>query len=145
MSKTNGVKTHWKKKFNYDYLGTYSLPNGEDIVGTIKELKDEEVTGTGGQKETCLVCYFTDLDKPMILNRTNCGSIAKIYGSPYIEDWVGNRVQIYAKEGVKAFGTTTDALRIREFIPKQRSEADRIKADLRKVLKGCKSLIITTT
>lgn len=31
--------THWKNQFNYDYLGVYSLPDGKDIILTIKETK----------------------------------------------------------------------------------------------------------
>ena len=29
--------THWKTQFNYDYLGAYSLPDGKDIILTIRE------------------------------------------------------------------------------------------------------------
>ena len=35
-------------------------------------------------------------EKPMILNRTNCKTIAKLHGSPEVEDWVGKKIQIYA-------------------------------------------------
>lgn len=31
--------THWKTQFNYDYLGAYSLPDGKDIILTIRETK----------------------------------------------------------------------------------------------------------
>ncbi len=110
-------KTHWKKYFNYDYLGTYSLEDGRDLILTIKNCKKEMVTGQGGKKEECFVCYFTDHNKPMILNRTNCKIIEKIHNTPHVEEWTGKRVQLYRKEGIQAFGQTTDGLRIREFKP----------------------------
>lgn len=110
-------KTHWKKFFNYDYLGAYSIEDSKDLIVTIKEVKKEKVKGQGGKEEECLVCYFTDSDKPMILNRTNCGIIEKVYNTPNVEDWPGKKIQLYS-ETVKAFGELTDALRIRDFVPK---------------------------
>ena len=42
--------THWKTQFNYDYLGAYSLPDGKDIILTIRETKKEQVVGASGKK-----------------------------------------------------------------------------------------------
>lgn len=114
-------KTHWKKNFNYDYLGAYSLPEGKDIVVTIKHCKKEMVKGVGGRKEECFVAYFTDANKPMILNRTNCKIISKLYETPYIEDWAGKKIQLYVAS-VEAFGDVTDALRVRDFKPKENQD-----------------------
>lgn len=111
-------KTHWKKEYNYDYIGSYEMPtDGSDIILTIKETKKEEVIGGDGKKQMCLVAYFQEKGrKPMILNRTNSKTIQKIYGTPYLEEWVGKKVQLYSTS-VKAFGEVTDALRIRDFKP----------------------------
>jgi hypothetical protein len=108
-------KTHWKKLFNYEYLGSYSI-DGEDLVLTIASIDLEMVTGNNGKKEECTVCHFAENQKPMILNRTNCKTIEKLYKSPYKEDWIGKQIRIYS-EKVSAFGTVTDALRIRPQIP----------------------------
>jgi len=108
--------THWKKQFNYDYLGAYSLKDGKDVILTMQATKREMVTGGDGKKQECFVCYFkekADWIKPMILNRTNCKSIEKLYGTPYIEQWCGKQITIYIASGVKAFGDVVDALRIR--------------------------------
>jgi len=112
------TKTHWKKEYNYDYIGAYSLPtDGSDLILTIKDTKTEKVIGGDGKKQDCFVVYFAEKDsKPMILNRTNAKTIQKVYGTPYIEDWVGKKIQLYATS-VNAFGTVTDALRIRDFKP----------------------------
>ena len=59
----------------------------------------------------------------MILNVTNMKAIAKVVGSPYIDDWPGHRVQI-GTESVRAFGTVTDALRIRPEKPKETKQAE---------------------
>lgn len=119
--KRKEAKTHWKKNFNYDYLGSYSLPEGRELVVTIKETKREMVMGQKGKKEECFVCYFTDSEKPMILNRTNCKIIEKIYHTPFIEDWKGKKIQLYSTQ-VNAFGDITEALRIRDFVPQVKED-----------------------
>ena len=114
MSKKD-EKTHWKKQFNYDYLGSYSLPGGKDVILTIKETKKELVTGQKGQKEQLFVCYFEQKEewvKPMILNRTNCKTIEHTYNTPFIEDWRGLKIKI-GIEKVSAFGEIVEGLRIR--------------------------------
>lgn len=105
--------THFKRLTNPNYLGAYSLDGGTDIVLTIKELNVEPVIGSDGKKEDCAVCHWVENEKPMIMNVTNLKMIAKITGSDYIENWPGTKVRI-GTEKVRAFGTVTDALRIRD-------------------------------
>jgi hypothetical protein len=128
-------KTHWKKNFNYDYMGAYSLPEGKDVVVTIKALKKEMVKGAKGKKEECFVCYFSDSEKPMILNKTNCRIIEKLYGSPFIEDWGGKKIQLYSAK-VDAFGDVTEALRVRDFAPEQKIDT----TDIIKKMNECKTI-----
>lgn len=111
-------KTHWKKLENPDYLGTYALQPGQDLTLQIKSVGQEEVYNVNNnKKETCTVVHFTDKSvKPMILNVTNCKTISKLYDTPYIEDWPGKFITVYAAK-VKAFGETVEALRIRNKIP----------------------------
>lgn len=108
--------THWKKLMNPDYLGGYALTPGQDIIATIKSVGNEEVTGVDGKKEICSVIHFVEDIKPMILNATNNKTIAKLFKTPYIEQWCGRKIQIYT-EKVRAFGEIWDALRIRPFLP----------------------------
>ena len=110
--------THWKKLINPDYLGAYSLEPGQDMVLTIRQVKKEMITGTDGKKEECIVCYWQEEQKPMILNVTNCKMIAKLLKTPYIERWAGHRIQIGA-ELVSAFGEKVEALRVRKNLPEE--------------------------
>ncbi len=110
------AKTHWKKLTNPDYLGAYALDDGKDVILTISYVCEEKVTGSDGKKDDCVVCHFSERVKPMILNSTNMKTITKLFGTPYIEDWSGRRIQI-GIEKVKAFGDVVDALRVRKFIP----------------------------
>lgn len=109
--------THWKNQFNYDYLGAYCLTDGKDITLTIKETKKENVVGANGQKSECFIAYFYESVKPMILNRTNCKTIEKLYKTPNIEEWVGKQIQVGSTR-ISAFGEMTDCLRVRPFVPK---------------------------
>lgn len=117
----NEEKTHWKKNFNYDYLGAYSLKEGQEITLTIKTISKEMVVGSGGSKEECTIVKFKESvngeSKPMILNKTNCKIIEKLYGTPYIDDWAGKKVTIFVQENIKAFGDLVDALRIKSIKP----------------------------
>ena len=110
-------ETHWKKLFNPNYLGGYSLEPGKDIVLTIKQVRQEIVTGVGGKQEECVVCYWQENEKPMILNKTNTDMIAKLLKTPYIEKWPGHRVQIYFDPSVKFGNDTPGGLRIRKKLP----------------------------
>jgi len=108
---------HWKKQFNYDYLGSYSLDGKKEVVVSIFGVGTAKVTGQSGRKEDCFVVNFNEFDKPMILNRTNARAIEKVAGSGLVEDWVGVGVTLYVEKGVKAFGDVVDALRIRDRKP----------------------------
>lgn len=117
VSKAHVSKTHWKKLCNPDYLGAYALEPGRDIVLTIDYVCREMVAGADGKKEECTVMHFAEAVKPMIVNATNAKMITKLLQSPFIEDWQGKRIQLYAAV-VKAFGENVEALRVRPFLPK---------------------------
>jgi len=121
-------KQHWKRLINPDYLGAYSLDNGQngytDITATIASVKVENVTGADGKKEDCMVMRFKETRigavdmKPMIVNVTNAKMLEKLFKTPYVEDWANRRITI-GVESVKAFGDVVDALRIRKTIPRE--------------------------
>ena len=111
-------KTHWKQLMNPDYLGAYALTHGKDLIVTIKSVGQEDVYNpSSNSKETCTVVRFTDGNiKPMIVNATNAKTIAKLFDTPYIEDWVGKSISLYIAK-VKAFGDVVEALRVRSKAP----------------------------
>ena len=105
-------KTHWKKLNNPDYLGSYAFQPGEEKTVTIKDVKREMVFNpSGGGKEECTVAYFAEDVKPLILNTTNCKTISKVWGTPYIEEWAGLKITLRVKK-VSAFGEMVDAVRV---------------------------------
>ena len=115
------MKTHWKKLRNPDYLGAYSFdeaPDGKtlDKILTIKSVANETVTGPEGS-ETCMVMRWAEQEKPLIVNATNAKQIQKLLKTPYIEEWAGHKIQLFATQ-VKAFGEMTEAVRVRPYLPK---------------------------
>lgn len=125
--------THWKQLQNPNYIGAYSLQPGELRTVEIVSVSKEMVTGADGKKEECTVAKLKG-EKPFILNATNCKSLQRLFGSPYIEEWKGKKCIIYA-EKVKAFGDVVEALRIKstapilpELVPSNPKWADAVKA-----------------
>lgn len=109
------TKTHYRRLVNPAYIGAYSLDPNQDLVVTIDKVIRELVNGADGKKEECSVAYLRN-NKPFILNATNSKTIAKVLGSPYIEDWAGKSITLYAAK-IKAFGEELEALRVRPTAP----------------------------
>ena len=113
-------KTHWKKTMNPNYMGTFSFDPGKDKILTIDHVsKDVEVIGEDGKPERKTVVYWKEKELPWILNVTNCKTLASLSGSNYIEDWAGLRIQLFIDNKVKAFGTITDGVRVRNKPPEE--------------------------
>jgi len=108
--------THVEQLADRDYLGGYSLYGLDHLDAIIKEVKREEVPDQNGKKSPCVVAYFQNGIKPMILNSTNRKKIISLLGTPEIEKWSGVKIRIVT-EKVKAFGAIHDALRIANELP----------------------------
>ena len=103
--------THWKKLTDPNYIGAEILQPGQELTLTIEKVVKEQVKSADGTNE-CIVAYFKGAKKGMILNKTNCKIISKRLDSPYIEQWVGKSITIYAAK-VRAFGELVEALRVK--------------------------------
>ena len=127
--------THWKKEAGKDYLGSWSLIIGADandkpiykeVVATITDIKRELIPdmegikkGIANAKKDELLVYFAELDKPMVIHaKTNFKGLETACATPFIERWIGKQVCVYVEKDVKAFGSKTDALRIKP-VPKR--------------------------
>ena len=109
---TTDTHTHWKKLTDPRYIGVYALPNeAEDLTVTITAVRHEEVTMMGGKKEMHTIAYLGK-SKPLMLNKTNSLSIEKMY-TPYIEDWIGKQITLYASTTSFGKEKNVPCLRIR--------------------------------
>jgi hypothetical protein len=113
--------THWKQKLtDVNWIGTYILPNGMDIIVKLLRVEWKEDLKVMGQAKKSFVAYFGDnkyFDKPMLLNKTNLSRITKITGTPNPQEWINlNMDVILCQEMDKAIGGGKDwALRIKEY------------------------------
>ena len=107
----------YRKFMDKNYLGSWDVPDGEDLVLTIDRAARDDVKNERGT-ERKLTLHFVEDYKPMILNATNAKALSEATGSTKVETWSGQRVAIYTTK-VTAFGGTTDALRIRNYPPKE--------------------------
>jgi hypothetical protein len=114
--------THWKSLENNDYIGAYAFQPGEEKIVTIQRVQREMVNGPDGKREECTVLHFREKEKPLILNATNGKMVAKLAGTPYIEQWSGVRIAL-AVEKVRAFGDVVDAVRVQKKVLPQVKQA----------------------
>lgn len=113
-------KTHWKKVVSDpNFIGEGDFQEGEEKVVTIARVNASETVTTQEGKSKKAVVHFKERDcKPMILNVARSKSIEKVAKSPYFEDWIGVKIQLYIEHGIKAFGEIVSAVRVRPFKPK---------------------------
>ena len=108
----------FRKFMDKNYLGSWDVPDTGDLVLTIDHVEQNDVKNERGSERKLTIHFAERGYKPMILNTTNAKRISKVAGSSKVEDWDGLRISIYT-EKVTAFGGTTDALRIREYAPRE--------------------------
>ena len=113
-------KTHWKKLVNPDYLGAYSLDNGDgtfaELTVKIVKVKREEVFNPSSGKKDMVVIAELQNQKPVILNATNKKRLEAHFGR-YIEDWAGKTIVLCAEKCRAKGGGTTDGIRVKESLP----------------------------
>lgn len=107
----------FRKFMDKSFLGSWDVPDGQDLVLTIDYASRDDVQNEKG-REKKLALHFRERDyKPMICNTTNAKAISKAYGSTRVEDWEGKRIAIY-KATISAFGQTQECLRVRDIPPR---------------------------
>ncbi|WP_281512254.1 hypothetical protein [Mammaliicoccus vitulinus] len=116
---------HWKNLSDYQYLGAYSLDGITDsITLTIKKITSERVTCEGGASENCIIAYFKETNvngvviKPMILNKTNCKTIEKLYHTGDVDKWSDKKIIVYATT-TKFQRDILPCLRVKNELPKE--------------------------
>lgn len=128
-------KTHWKKLHNPNYFGCWCFEPGKDMVLTVRTVTQEVVKDETGRQEECMVVHFAEQGaKPLICNKTNSKMLAKLSGSPYIEDWAGLKIQLYADHNVRFGKEKVDGVRIRPRVTLDRQPAPLLCGDCGKAV-----------
>ncbi len=81
-----------------------------DLIYTIRDVVMESV-GQDAEASKKPIVYFNEVEKGMVINKTNAATISNLYG-PETDSWIGKKIAIFATE-VDFKGTQTLALRVR--------------------------------
>ena len=100
--------------FPTNYLKAADFEDGDAIL-TIAGL-EQQTLGQGRDAAEKWIVYFREVDKGLVLNKTNAGTIAKLYGDD-TDDWIGKKVTLYSTE-VQFQSEMVEAIRIRSKMPK---------------------------
>ncbi len=112
-----------RKLYDKAYIYSYDL-EGRDVTVTIERVSGGTLVGTGGTKNKKPVLHFKGTEKGLALNITNARVIAGLYGGFESDQWIGKRVTLYPT--TTTFGSqTVECIRIRNVVPKAKSEAIR--------------------
>lgn len=93
----------------------------EDIIVTIEKVTTVQVVNEGRQEDKPAIA-FRELDKMMVLNKTNATTIAKVLNSDDTDDWEGQRIGLFVAT-VEAFGKQQEAIRVKGRAPKPAAQA----------------------
>ncbi len=104
--------------FPSKYVKASDLEGGPKTV-VMRELVVEEI-GQGKSAEPKGVLYFSDFDKGMVLNVTNCRTIEDGYGTE-TDAWPGKSIELFSMK-VDFKGDRVDAVRVR--VPNSASADD---------------------
>lgn len=115
--------SHWRAFFENKYIGAWDFPPGKDAVLTIDKVERGDLKVPGrSQSNKKPVLYFRGTEKGFALNKTNCKTIANLYGND-TRAWVGKQIAVYATQ--TQFGDEkVDCLRIRPQIPRRRANGN---------------------
>jgi hypothetical protein len=94
------------EQFPSKYLRASDLDGEQTAV--MGRVEMEEV---GTDKERKPVLYFQGLDKGLVLNKTNSGTISQLYGDD-TDDWAGEAITLFSAM-VSFQGETKPAVRVR--------------------------------
>jgi hypothetical protein len=82
---------------------------GDELVVTIKGAERKTV---GSEKVVKGVIFFEELERGLVLNKTNSRTIAEMYGSD-TDAWMGKKITIYRSE-TSFQGKVVPCIRVRE-------------------------------
>ena len=84
-----------------------------DLTVTIRQVKLEKFEQQGKPDEQKPAAYFDELDKALILNKTNWKTLVDLTQEDESDNWTGHRVTLTVVD-VDAFGDIVHAIRIKK-------------------------------
>lgn len=113
--KETEVTEHWKKAFDYDWVGTYVLPEGKPISVVIKSVMKAEDAKVMGRSKNILLAHFEPnpyFKVPMIINKENSKRLTRLTLKARPIDWKNIPVVLCQEMDKMPDGTRDWAMRI---------------------------------
>ena len=111
------LKGDFRKFMDKNFLGSWDVPEGSDLILTIDHVARDDVQNERGSEKKMTLHFREEGYKPMICNTTNAKAISEAYKTPMVEDWENKKIAIY-RATISAFGNVTECLRVRNYPPK---------------------------
>jgi len=108
----------FRSMFSSEYIGSWDIDERGEVTVTIESVKAGDLTGQNGRKDKKPIIYFEGAVKGFVANKTNCKTIAALYGSTKTEDWIGKRITlITVPTTVVGTGEATRGIRVKPEVP----------------------------
>jgi len=96
--------------FPSKYMTAADFEDG-DVTATITSAEIEMI-GMGADASQKIILGLKGIKKPIVINRTNANTIAKVTGSDDTDDWIGKRITLGSSE-VEFKGDLVMSIRVR--------------------------------
>jgi len=103
----------YRTMFDSEYLGAWDLPR--DVTVTIATVKAGQLVGEKGRTAKKPIITFVGKTKGFAANKTNCRTIAAMYGTN-TREWIGKKITLYATT-TEFGGKQMDCIRVRPQVP----------------------------
>lgn len=84
----------------------------QPMLLTVRGVKLEKLE-YGGKQEQKGILYFHELEKGLVLNKTNLGICEKVFESDDTDEWTGQSIVLYVKDDIEYQGEIVSGLRLR--------------------------------
>ena len=114
------ARTHYKELIDTDWLGQWDLPPGRDVtvtIATVERYKPKRVRMVNGvpERNKRLDISFVGKRKHWLAGPVSQQSLAAMFG-PVVQDWIGQKVTLYADASVTFGRKKTGGVRLRPTI-----------------------------
>jgi len=121
------------------YNTTNQTPNADDFLGgnylrkedihqpqkvTVVDVWSEKILGSSRPK---LIIAFKEIEKPLILNKTNTKRLMTLFDTPDTTQWRG-QIVLYVESGVEYAGQVVGGIRLQELQQVQNVATDNVNA-----------------
>ncbi len=100
------IPSNYLKQADFDQNGT---------IVSVKGLEQKNVAQDDQEPDLKWCIFFTEFDKPMVLNTTNINAMAEACDSDNSDDWMGQEVVVYVDAKINFGGKRVGGLRVRRY------------------------------